>query len=227
MKRWAAVVVVLYGLTLIIFTTPVLIAAFWDVAKNEPDFDYSALRSVYLQWPYWTGVAVFVLSQAALLAIPVRAMTARPASRRSVWLTIVTSAFMMAILAGSFAMAVSEVMRGKQFTDEDIWLWISLAVLATSWVAWGSVFYGWSRNKEPVHFLQKVCRALFIGSILELLVAVPTHIVVRYRNYCCAGIGTFCGITAGLAVMLLSFGPGVFFLFIERRKRLQPAARKR
>jgi hypothetical protein len=60
------------------------------------------------------------------------------------------------------------------------------------------------------------------GSILELLVAVPSHIVVRHRNDCCAPIGTFWGIVTGISIMLLSFGPGVFFLFVERCQRLHP-----
>ncbi len=63
---------------------------------------------------------------------------------------------------------------------------------------------------------------LLRGSILELLVAVPSHIVVRQRGVCCAPAGTFWGITTGLAVMLLAFGPGVFFLYVARCRRLRP-----
>ena len=117
-------------------------------------------------------------------------------------------------------MAVSEVARGKRFVDENIWFVIALGILAVSWVVWAVVFGRWSRGQDPQSWVDRVCRSLFYGSVLELLVAVPTHIVVRYRNYCCAGIGTFCGITAGIAVMLLSFGPGVFFLFVERARRI-------
>jgi hypothetical protein len=60
------------------------------------------------------------------------------------------------------------------------------------------------------------------GSFLELLIAVPTHIVARSRDYCCAGAYTFIGIALGLAVMLLSFGPGVFLLFVDRWKQRHP-----
>jgi len=51
---------------------------------------------------------------------------------------------------------------------------------------------------------------------------VPSHIIVRNRNDCCAPMGTFWGITTGLSIMLLCFGPGVFFLFVERCGRLRP-----
>jgi len=60
---------------------------------------------------------------------------------------------------------------------------------------------------------------LLRGSILELLVAVPSHIIVRQRNECCAPIVTFWGIVTGISVMLLSFGPGVLFLFAARVRR--------
>jgi hypothetical protein len=68
--------------------------------------------------------------------------------------------------------------------------------------------------------ISRQCRHLLKGSVLELLIAVPTHVVARSRDYCCAGYSTFIGITLGLAVLLLSYGPGVFFLFVERWHRL-------
>jgi hypothetical protein len=222
MKKWALVVVLLYGASLVLFTLPVLIAAFWDVPEHGAAFDGQALRNLFVQWPYWMGVAVFMVSQAALLIIPVRSSEKRPVSKRALWLPVITSALMMGLLAGGFIMAVSETIRGKEFVNENIWLWIFLAVLLASWVAWGALFHRWNRKLQPGDFLEKMRRALFCGSVLELLVAVPTHILVRSRNYCCAGFGTFFGITFGLAIMLLSFGPGVFFLFAARCKRLRP-----
>jgi hypothetical protein len=85
---------------------------------------------------------------------------------------------------------------------------------------WTAVFYRMSRYENPEDVITRQCRYLFRGSILELLIAVPTHIVARSRDYCCAGFMTFIGITLGIAVLLLSYGPGVFFLFVERWHRL-------
>ena len=68
----------------------------------------------------------------------------------------------------------------------------------------------------------KLKRFLWTGSILALLIAIPTHIVARHRDYCCAGYLTFIGLTCGISVMLFAFGPAVYFLFVERWKRLHP-----
>jgi hypothetical protein len=37
---------------------------------------------------------------------------------------------------------------------------------------------------------------------------------------------TFIGITFGLSVMLFSFGPAVFFLYVDRWRRLHPGSAK-
>jgi hypothetical protein len=84
-----------------------------------------------------------------------------------------------------------------------------------------------SPNPTTRTLLKRMHRWLLRGSILELLVAVPSHIIVRRRGDCCAPLGTFWGIATGISVMLLCFGPGVFFLFVERFERLKPKSLER
>jgi hypothetical protein len=83
-------------------------------------------------------------------------------------------------------------------------------------------FHRITRDAEPDAAVPRLQRFLKRGSILELLVAVPTHVVARHREYCCAGVMTFFGLSCGVAVMLFAFGPAVYFLFAERWRRLHP-----
>jgi hypothetical protein len=89
------------------------------------------------------------------------------------------------------------------------------------WLIWALIFRRATKSDAPDALLQRTTRWLLRGSILELIIAVPSHVIVRRRDDCCAPTGTFWGIATGISVMLLCFGPGVFFLFVERCKKLK------
>jgi len=214
MKRWALVVVLLYGLLLVVLTMPVIILAF--AGESPPTID--DVRDIGTSWLYWATIAVLMLVQAALLATPVRLASRRPVGRRSVFLLAAASGFLTGLLVLGAWLSVSEVIMKE---PEIIAPWWALGAAGATWVIWAAIFYRMGRNAEPVDAVTKQCRVLFAGSVLELLVAVPTHVVARMRNYCCAGFVTFVGIAAGLAVMLLAFGPGVFFLFSGRWRQIR------
>ncbi|MCU0787347.1 MAG: hypothetical protein MUC91_04040, partial [Verrucomicrobia bacterium] len=86
----------------------------------------------------------------------------------------------------------------------------SLNLILIFWVFWGLLFWRFARADAPAGMFQRCLNWLLRGSILELLIAVPSHIIVRRRGDCCAPGATFLGIVTGVAVMLLCFGPGVF-----------------
>lgn len=104
------------------------------------------------------------------------------------------------------------------------WLMVPqlIGMVICFWVIWGLVFHHFAKADDPETFVQRTTRWLLRGSILELLVAVPSHIIVRQRGDCCAPIASFWGIVTGVSVMLLSFGPGVFFLFAARMRSRRP-----
>lgn len=97
-----------------------------------------------------------------------------------------------------------------------------LGMVAVMWAIWGMIFHHYAKADDAETLLQRATRWLLRGSILEFLIAVPSHIIVRQRDTCCAPAGTFWGMTTGLAIMVLAFGPGVFYLFVQRMGRLRP-----
>ena len=106
--------------------------------------------------------------------------------------------------------------------DDEFFSWLTIiGLIVASWMIWGLIFYRATREDDAASLSARAMRWLLRGSILNLLVAVPTHVVVRHRDDCCAPAASFAGIVTGVSVMLLSFGPGVLFLFAARRRRLQ------
>ena len=97
-----------------------------------------------------------------------------------------------------------------------------LGWLVTLWAIWSVVFYLYFRNAGAL--VERIVSWLLKGSVLELLIAVPCHVFVRHREDCSAPAVTSFGIVTGIAVMLLSFGPSVLFLY---KKRLGAYKRRR
>jgi hypothetical protein len=216
MKRWALLVAILYALILAVLALPMI---FIGLAPAI-DIDIKSAAALYIRWQWWLIFAVMGLAQASLLAVPVRVASRRPMSRRPLILTVLVAALMMAGLVVGAFLCIFEFgfyNLGGGWTP-----WTVLVIGIASWCGWTIAFFRLSQRWDAEDFMSRLCRYLLKGSILELLIAVPTHIVARCRDYCCAGFMTFIGLTLGIAVMLFSFGPGVFFLFVARWRRLHP-----
>lgn len=221
MKKWSLVVAALYGLILVVLFFPTLVLAFLKEAKSEPNWDGWPLRD----WQFWLIIAVLVIAQFALLRIPVAVANRRPVKQRSLWTTVIAAAFMMTLLACGAGVSIFEFVTKLDGPGSGtMWLCLLLGFGLASWGAWAAYFYQATKHAAPEIQMRKFKRHFWTGSILELLVAIPTHIVARHRDYCCAGFLTFIGLTCGIAVMLFAFGPAVYFLFAERWKRLHPDA---
>jgi hypothetical protein len=237
MKRWAILTALIYALALLLLTVPAISIAFGDGATGGgvklPD-----VVKVYSYGWYWLWLGVLVAGQVLLLLLPINIAERRLPARRPLKLPIIVTAFFLANLAFSGLLAIfcaafkedgfgifgfltpfkaNEVSPSSQQTA--VGMIITVLVL---WFIWAVVFRKFAKADEPDALLKRVTRWLLCGSILELLIAVPSHIIVRRRGDCCAPLGTFWGIATGISVMLLCFGPGVFFLFVERFGRLKP-----
>jgi biotin transporter BioY len=166
-------------------------------------------------------VAAMVLSEAALLFIPVRVATRRPVTRRSMWPGVIAGGFLIALLfyAGIWA---SIAAWKKDNSPADVWIWIALATAVAIWIGWAVFFLVAGRQRDPLSITYRMQEYLIHGSVLELLVAISAHVIVRNRGDCCATVITLTGIAAGAAVMLLAFGPAVFILLYHRCQSLRP-----
>lgn len=223
MKRWALLTVVLYMLVLLALAWPLIIVAFLpqvpvdDVLKpfsspqqSAPNDGFAALSIGVFVW-----AGVMGLAQAALLVVPVRIAGRRPVTRRWLVWPIIAAVLLLLLMVGAMYLAVGEFLANTEGVDESTTT-IVFCVMGAFWLLWTFLFGFYCGNREPKTFMSRLVKSLLAGSILELLVAVPTHVIARVRDYCCAGFGTFWGLATGLSVMLFAFGPGVFMLFVRR-----------
>ena len=217
MKKWSLIVAILYALACVTLFIPLALIAFFP---EQPRFE--AVLEVVMSWQMWAILAVMVLAQFALLRIPVAVASKRRVARRHVITTALAAAFMMGILVfGAFAsiFAVTRFETGQRGGNDGLMV---LLFALGSWLFWAIWFYSATKSARADGRLRQITLFLWTGSIIELLVAIPTHIIARQKNYCCATVLTFFGLTCGMSVMLFAFGPAVYFLFAERWKRLHP-----
>lgn len=215
MKRWALLVAALYFLIFAALTVPAIALAL------SHQVGWGQALEVYASGWYWVWLVIMAGSQFALLSVPVRIASRRPVTKGALWPTLLAGGLMAAGLVAGAVGAIYEFIFGDKVKGD--WIgWLTLGLAGLSWCFWVAVFFRLSKTDSPTDWITRQCRWLLRGSILELLVAVPTHIAARSRNYCCAGFMTFAGLTMGISVMLFSFGPAVFFLYAARWKRLHP-----
>jgi hypothetical protein len=233
MKRWVVLTVLLYALALMLLTVPVILIAFGGWTNNSVK-----LMRLYLPWGYWLWLAVLVAGQALLLLLPLNIAERRLPARRPLKVPVIVTGFFMANLcfAGLLSLLcalfkeegfavfgfLTPFTANRVFPSDTETRIGSIITILVFWFIWAVVFHRSAKSDDPDALLKRITRWLLRGSILELLIAVPSHVIVRRRGDCCAPTGTFWGIATGISVMLLCFGPGVFFLFVERFQRLRP-----
>lgn len=218
-NRWALAVVGIYAAILFVMIVPLVILAFLQVPGSPGDFA-RGLIAIYGNAPFWIWFDIMVVGQAALLVLPVAKAEGRPVRRSTVLKPLAAAGLMAGLLVFTAIVSIHEFLTRKPLEEWPLWTGL-IAGLAV-WVGWTIVFYLASRRYPSHTIMASQCRLLLRGSVLELLIAVPTHIVARSRDYCCAGFMTFLGLVFGLSVMLFSFGPGLFFLFLARWRQVRP-----
>lgn len=231
MKRWALLTVGLYMLILLALAGPVFclsmaddISGIWSILSKVYDIRLGISATSMSKSDRWIGfvcspyiwAGVMGLAQAALLAVPVRFASRKPVTTRwLIWPALAALAMLLLLTAAMLLGAVETADNTPSLSDPTVMIAVACGVGAV-WSIWAFLFAFYTIRGGRANFMTRLTRSLVAGSILELLVAVPAHVLARTRNYCCAGFGTFWGIAAGVSVMLFAFGPAVFVLFARR-----------
>lgn len=218
MRRWGMVISGFYALIVlgVLYPAVILLSGASDHV-GSPDF-LQKMREGLADGFVWTVVIMLLASQALLLFLSVDTSQKRLKPQTHIWLSCSVGGALTALLVSGLVFSVGVGISGDQFLDRVDALirttGSALMTLGALWVLWGIIFYLYFRNKSDV--VNRLISWLLKGSVLELLIAVVCHVMVRRKDQCCAPTVTSFGITAGIAIMLLSFGPSVLFLYKKR-----------
>jgi hypothetical protein len=211
MRKWGIVISAFYALIVLGLLVPAAVllvnpSNWWAGGFRE------GILATYREWPIWVPIIIVLGGQTLLLFLSVDTSQKRLKPRAHILVSCAVGAILTALLTFAVIGSIGVAVRGDKFgegTFANPFLFLGVA-----WVFWGVVFYFFLRDSSAV--VTRVISWLLKGSVLELLIAVPCHVIVRRRHECSAPAVTSFGIVAGIAIMLLSFGPSVLFLYKKR-----------
>lgn len=217
MRKWGILVTTFY----FVVVAGLILPGAQFLMKDRPE-GLKAWLAIYHEWLVWLWIGILVGGEALLLFLSVDLSHKRLRPRQHVFASAALVTLMVALLVFAGMMSLLAAVVGDKVFEEPFGpYWDSqfkiIAWVLGLWVVWGLIFW-WRLKTAPTKPMQLV-PCLIRGSVLELLVAVPAHIVVRHREDCSAPIATGFGIATGVAVMLLCFGPGILLLYSDRLRR--------
>jgi hypothetical protein len=214
MRKWGIVISVFYILIVLGLLLPgaMLLAGdtgvyTWHLLSDLRD----ALKETYI----WLPILVVISGQILLLILSVDTSQKRLKPRAHIAVSAAVTSMLVALLMFAAIFSIGFAAQGDSFGDRHLETTAQvLSLAAILWVLWGGFFYLYFRRTTGA--TTRVVAWLLRGSVLELLIAVPCHVIVRRRHECSAPYVTSFGIATGIAVMLLSFGPGILFIVKKR-----------
>lgn len=220
MRKWGIWITTFYFLIVVGLILP----GIGFLMKDRP-YTITEWLGIYHDWLVWLWVVILVGGEALLLFLSVDLSLKRLRPRQHVLASVALVTLMVALLVFAGIVSLLVAVLGDKFFDEPLGPYLDsrlkiIAWVLGLWLVWGVVFWRRLGSSTTVGSVQ-VTRWLKKGSVLELLIAVPAHIIVRHRDDCSAPIATGFGIATGVAIMLLCFGPGVLLLYRDRLRRLR------
>lgn len=197
MRKWGSIVTTCYIAILLGLVFPGIVL----ISGME-------LKSI---WILWAFAVPFILGEAVLLFLAVDTSRRRLKPRTHILISALNCGLLFALLTFGVITSLMAAVYGDTWPDALGTITRVLSVPLALWLIWGVFFFLYQRGREGM--LDRITSWLLKGSVLELLVAVPCHVIVRRRHDCCAPMVTGFGIATGIAIMLLSFGPGILLLY--------------
>lgn len=142
----------------------------------------------------------------------------RPIRRLRLLMPVAAASLMLAVLVAGLMLAVGELFRFRD-ADSPGGPWLAWGALLATWIFGGALLFAQTRTLPRHQAIACLARVVFAASVAEMLAVVPSHILVSRRLEWLGGVATAIGILCGLYVMIWSFGPAIFLLFLHAGRR--------
>jgi hypothetical protein len=216
MRRWGVLISVFYALILVGVLVPMGPMLVGKDLQDLPKLPHAVI-DLYKEWTLWIPIGAVLSGQVLLLFLSVDTSWRRLKPRTHIFVSCAVAGALVALLTFALVFSLKAGIQGDKFDhigERTITTAQALGFAGLLWLCWGFVFFVYLRNSSEA--VTRIVSWLLRGSVLELLVAVPCHVIVRRRDDCSAPGVTSFGIVTGIAVMLLSFGPSVLLLYKKR-----------
>ena len=214
MRKWGIIISVFYALLVVGLLLPGYVVLSGEGGHTFSNY-FSNLWDMLKEWNVCLAVSALVAGQILLLFLSVDTSHKRLKPRTHIAVSCAVTSMLFAFLMFAAIVSIAVTAKWNNFGDRYLGTTAhTLGFVGILWALWGAVFYLYFRNATNV--IPRAVSWLLRGSVLELLIAVPCHVIVRRRDECSAPIATSFGIVTGIAVMLLSFGPGILLLYKKR-----------
>jgi hypothetical protein len=226
-RFWSIPVMLGFWLILMMSIDPL---GFWALAQRSGND-----RPPIFQNPVFVSWTVLLVIAQGVLLIRIRPDEERPKARRKVWPAVIAAAFCLTLLTTAILLSLAAAAGGDDslkgvdrvaksidrhipggFADRWLPPTLFFGFMGGMWAVWWILIQKATREADPAGLAVRFLNWILVGSVLELLIAVPCHLLSRRRDDCCAPLLTFWGMATGWALLLLSLGPAVGLL-IERR----------
>jgi len=173
-------------------------------------------------WMFWGWCLLLVGGPLVLLFVRVDLSTLKVRPRWPVAVSAIAAGLAFALLCGAAAINLLLAFADPNALPDDI-VSIVVGCWLGVWALWALLL--WRLGARILDPAGRLYRWLVAGSVLELLIAVPSHIIVNRRHDCTAPFVSSFGVATGLAMLLMSIGPGALFLYRARMRRIGAARR--
>ena len=97
--------------------------------------------------------------------------------------------------------------------------WSPLAVMGGAWLVSTPLIVAFCRRGRRDDRLQGLAAGLFLGTIIEAAAIIPLDALVRRREDCMCGTGTFFALIVCCAIGLFLVGPAIILPLVSARRR--------